>query len=153
MNLAENKKARLTYEVLKEFDAGVELLGFEVKALRAGMGRLDGSHIIARPSGRRGGLEAWLVGASIAPYQPANTPEAYDPARSRRLLVTKKELAELAGLESQKGLTLVPLSVYDRGGLVKIKFAAARGRKKYDKREDLKKRQSLRDIEREVKER
>jgi SsrA-binding protein len=151
MNLLEHKKARLTYEVLKEFDAGIELFGFEVKALRAGLGRLDGSHIIARPSGRRGGFEAWLVGSSIPPYQAANTPKEYDPVRSRRLLMTKKELAELAGLESQKGLTIVPLVVYDRGGLVKVKLAAARGRKKFDKRDVLKKRDAEREIRRTLK--
>jgi SsrA-binding protein len=151
MNLLEHKKARLTYEMLKEFDAGIELFGFEVKALRAGFGRLDGSHVIIRPSGHRGGFEGWLVGASIPPYQAANTPLSYDPARSRRLLMTKKELTELASLESQKGLTIVPLVVYDKGGLVKIKVAAARGRKKYDKRDVLKKRDAERDIRRTLK--
>jgi SsrA-binding protein len=146
MNLIEHKKARLNYEILEEFEAGIELLGHEVKSLRGKHGKLEGSHIIVRPSGRAGGYEAYIVGMSIPPYQPKNTAKEYDPERSRRLLLTKKELAALSAAESQKGLTIVPISVYNKGAKLKVRVAIARGRKKYDKRDVLKKR----DVEREM---
>jgi SsrA-binding protein len=145
MNLIEHKKARLNYEVLEEFEAGLELLGPEVKALRAKLGKLEGSHVVVRNA------EAYLVGASIPPYQPANMPKGYEPERSRRLLLTKKELAHLAGLEAQKGLTIVPLAVYTKGRVVKVRVAAVRGRKKYDKRQVLKERDTKREIDRSLK--
>ncbi|TSC68561.1 MAG: SsrA-binding protein [Parcubacteria group bacterium Gr01-1014_56] len=145
MNLIEHKKARLEYEILEEYEAGLELLGYEVKSLRAHHGKLEGAHIVVRNN------EAYLVGASIPPYQPANTPKEYDPVRTRRLLLTHKEIAALAGFEGQKGLTVVPLSVYNKGGKLKLRVAVARGRKKYDKRAVLKKRDTERDIRRTLK--
>ncbi|MEK7613039.1 MAG: SsrA-binding protein SmpB [Patescibacteria group bacterium] len=145
MNLIEHKKARLNYEVLEEFEAGIELLGHEVKALRQKLGQLEGAHVIIR------GGEAYIVGMHIPPYQAANTPKGYDPDRSRRLLLTKKELAELAGFERQKGLTIVPLWVYNKGSKLKLKIAAARGRKKFDKREVLKRRDTEREMRRTLK--
>ena len=146
MNLTENKKARLNYEILEEFEAGLELLGGEVKSLRAGQGKLEGAHVIVR------GGEAYLVGAHIPPYQPANASNAaYDPARSRKLLLKKGELAELIGYEGQKGLTIVPLRVYNKGRNLKLAIAAARGRKKFDKREVLKKRDTEREMRRTLK--
>src|SRR5688572_14274848 len=134
MALIEHKKARLNYEILEEFEAGLELLGAEVKSLRAGQGKLEGSHAIVR------GGEAYIVGMHIPPYQPKNTPADYDPDRSRRLLLTKKELIQLSDYESQKGLTIVPLRVYNKGKNLKVALAAAKGRKKYDKRAVLKER-------------
>lgn len=151
VNLLEHKKARLDYEILKEFEAGLELLGHEVKSLRARHGKLEGAHIVVRPSGRGGHFEAYVVGMQIPPYQTANTPESYDPVRTRRLLLTEKELIELADFEGQKGLTIVPLSVYNKGSKLKVRLAAARGRKKYDKREVLKERDTKRDIQRTLK--
>lgn len=145
MSLVENKKARLNYEILEEFEAGLELVGGEVKALRAKLGKLEGAHVVVR----RG--EAYLVGASIPPYQPANTQHGYDPERSRRLLLTKDELARLAGLEAQRGLTIVPLAVYTKGRNLKLRVAAARGRKKFDKRQVLKERDTKREIDRTLK--
>lgn len=145
MNLIEHKKARLNYEILEEFEAGIELLGHEVKSLRSKHGKLEGSHIIVR------GGEAYVVGMSVPPYQPKNTPKDYDPERSRRLLLTKRELATLSGAEGQKGLTIVPLSVYGKGQKLKVRVAIARGRKKYDKRDVLKKRDTMREIERTLK--
>jgi SsrA-binding protein len=145
VNLIEHKKARLDYETLEEFEAGIELLGHEVKALRARHGKLEGSHVIVRNG------EAYIVGMQIPPYQAANTPEGYDPTRSRRLLLTKKELGELASAEGKKGLTIVPLSVYNKGRKLKMRIAIARGRKKYDKRDVLKKRDAEREIERTLK--
>ena len=95
MRAIQHKKARLDYEILKEFEAGLELFGYEVKSLRARRGKLEGAHIVVRPSGKRGHLEAYLVGANIPPYQAANTPESYEPERSRRLLLNKAEIARL----------------------------------------------------------
>jgi SsrA-binding protein len=123
----------------------LELLGTEVKSLRAGQGKLEGSHAIVR------GGEAYIVGMHIPPYQPKNTPADYDPDRSRRLLLTKKELIQLADYESQKGLTIVPLRVYNKGKNLKVLIGAAKGRKKYDKRAVLKERDTKREIERTLK--
>ncbi len=143
--LIENKKARLNYEILEEYEAGIELEGFEVKSLRNKRGSLDGAHVVVR------GGEAYLLNAHIPPYQPANTPKDYDPYRNRRLLLTKKELAELSGQESKKGLTIVPISVYSKGRKIKLAVAVSRGKKKYDKRETLKKRAVERDMRRTLK--
>ncbi len=140
MSLVENKKARFNYEFLRTLEAGVELFGLEVKSLRQKQGALDGAYVIAR------GGEAFLVGAYIPQYQPKNTPKGYDPRRNRKLLLTKKEIAELAGNERKNGLTIVPVSVYNKGRKIKVEIAIARGKKKYDKRETLKQR----DVEREM---
>ena len=145
MALVANKKARLEYELLETYEAGIELLGFEVKSLRAGQGSLEGAHVLVR------GGEAYLVNMRISPYQPANTPKDYDPERSRRLLLTKSEIGELAGYEHQKGLTIVPISVYNKGRKLKLEIAVARGKKQRDKRQDLKRRDDERDIERTLK--
>ncbi len=145
MSLIENKKVYLNYEVLEEFEAGIELLGPEVKSLRAKLGKLEGAHVTIR------GGEAYLIGASIPPYQAGNTPEGYDAARNRKLLLTKKEIAALAAQEAQKGLTIVPLRVYSKGKHLKLAIGVARGRKKYDKRAVLKERDTKRDIDRTLK--
>lgn len=141
-NLIEHKKARLDYEALEELEAGIELLGIEVKSLRAKRGKLDGAHVIVR------GGEAFIVGMDIPPYQAGNTPKEYDSTRTRKLLLTGKELAALAGADKQKGLTIVPISVYNKGNKLKVRIAVARGKKKYDKREDLKKKAVKRDLDR-----
>ncbi|HVV15120.1 MAG TPA: SsrA-binding protein SmpB [Candidatus Paceibacterota bacterium] len=151
MNLIEHKKARLDYEFLEEYEAGLELLGFEVKSLRAHHGKLEGAHIVVRSSGRAQNVEAYIVGMSIPPYQAGNTPKDYEADRTRRLLLTKKELAGIAGIEGQKGLTIVPVSVYNKGKVLKLRIAVARGRKQYDKRAVLKKRDTDRDIRRTLK--
>lgn len=143
--LVENKKARFDYEILEAYEAGIELFGFEVKSLRAKQGSLLGAHVTIR------GGEAYLLGATIPPYQPGNTPKEYDPARNRRLLLSKKELAHLAGRENARGLTIVPLSVYSKGKKLKVEIAVVRGKKKYDKRETIKKRDIERDIGRHLK--
>ncbi len=144
-NLLENKKASLNYEWLEIYEAGVELLGREVKSLKNRLGSLDGARTLIR------GKEAYVVGMFIPPYQASNLVGEYDPYRTRRLLMKKKEIAELEERLSQKGLTIVPLSVYNKGKLVKVKIALARGKKKFDKREDLKKKEAKRDIARELK--
>lgn len=145
MSLIFNRKAQFNYEFIEKMEAGIELLGFEVKALKKGQGSLDGSHVTVR------GNEAYLIGMYIPPYQEANTPDSYDPRKNRKLLLTKKEIDVLAGSENQKGLTIVPISVYNKGRKVKIEIAVARGKKKFDKRETIKKRDTEREIRRTLK--
>lgn len=142
-----NKKAAFNYEVLEKLTAGIELLGFEVKSLRKKQGALEGAYAIVR------GGEAFLVGATIPPYQPKNTPKEYDPARARRLLLTKEEIRRIGSAADRKGLTVVPLSVYNAGRKMKVTLGIARGKKKFDKRETIKRRDAERDIRRELKER
>ncbi|MFZ1075682.1 MAG: SsrA-binding protein SmpB [Minisyncoccia bacterium] len=139
MTLVEYKKALLRFAPLETFAAGLELYGTEVKALRGKLGSLDGSRVVVR------GGEAFIVGMTIPPYQPANTAKDYDPERSRRLLLAKKEIAELADAESKKGLTIVPLEVYTSSKLIKARIAIVRGKGKTDRREDLKKRDAERE--------
>lgn len=144
-SLVENKKARFDLEILEDYEAGIELFGFEVKSLRNKRGNLSGSHVTIR------GGEAYLLNFNIPPYQPKNSPKDYDPERTRRLLLSKKEILALAEKEGQKGLTVVPLSVYNKGKLIKVKIGVARGKKKRDKRETLKKKQAEREIKRDLK--
>ena len=108
-------------------------------------GKLEGAHIVVR------GGEAFVVGMSVPPYQVANTPAEYDPERTRRLLLTKKELEALAGYEGQKGLTIVPISVYNKGSKLKLRLAAAKGKKQFDKRAALKEKDVKREIARTLK--
>ncbi|TSC62222.1 MAG: SsrA-binding protein [Parcubacteria group bacterium Gr01-1014_48] len=145
MSLIYNKKAHFNYEVLETFDAGMELFGFEVKALRKEQGSLDGSHVTIR------GGEAYLINAHIPSYQVGNAPKDFDRRRNRRLLLTKKEINTLSGLESQKGLTILPISVYNKGRKIKVEIAVARPKKKYDKREIIKKRDADREARRTLK--
>ena len=141
----DNRKAYFNYEMLERFEAGIELFGFEVKSVRTGHGSLAGSHIIMR------GRECFVVGMRIDPYQPGNTPPGYDLMRTRKLLITRKEIDQLEETEQKKGLTIVPLSLYSKNGKVKVGFAIARGKKEFDKRETIKKRDTDRDIRRELK--
>jgi len=143
--LIKNKKVTFDFEILETFEAGLELLGSEVKSLRNKRGSLEGSHVVVR------GNEAFLVGATIPPYQPANMPKDYDPERTRKLLLNKKEIGELGDAESQKGLTIVPISVYSKGRNLKLQIAIARGKKKHDKRQTIKERDTKKDIERQMK--
>ncbi|MEK7558246.1 MAG: SsrA-binding protein SmpB [Patescibacteria group bacterium] len=145
MSLIENKKAGIKYEFLEKYEGGIELFGYEVKSIRSHHGTLLGAHVIIR------GGEAYLVGAHIPPYQPANTPKSYDPMRTRKILLTKKEIMMLAGQESKRGLTIVPLSMYSKGAKIKVSLAVARGKKKHDKRETLKKRDDEREMQRSLK--
>src|SRR3989338_7416606 len=140
MALIGNKKAYFNYEILETYPAGIELFGLEAKSLKGGHGSLEGAHVTVR------GGEAYVVGMFIPPYQPANTPKDYDPYRNRKLLLTKKEIKELGIIEGKKGLTIVPLSVYNKGDKIKLDIVTAKGKRKFDKRETLKKRQSERDI-------
>lgn len=143
--LISNTKAKFNYEILERFEAGIELLGFEVKALRSKHGSLEGAHIIVR------GGEAYLIGADIPPYQPANTPPNYDSRRNRRLLLTQDEIKKLENTENTKGLTIIPISVYNKSRFIKVEIALVRGKKKFDKRETIKQKETDREINRSLK--
>jgi SsrA-binding protein len=141
MAYADNRKALYDYEILNTFSAGIELLGLEAKSVREGKINLRGAFVVVR------GGEAFLLNADITPYQPKNTPAEYDALRERKLLLTEAEIAELKKAEDTKGLTIVPLSVYNKGKFIKLDIAVARGKKQFDKRQSIKKR----DVERELK--
>ncbi len=145
MALVANKKAHLNYEILEKFEAGIELLGFEVKAIKANQGSLLAAHVLVR------GGEAFLVGFDLPPYQSKNTPVDYDRVRARKLLLTKKELLHLQNEGSKKGITIIALSIFAKGKKLKLDLALARGKKKYDKRETLKKKDADREMRREIK--
>jgi SsrA-binding protein len=146
-NYAENRKARFNYEILEKYEAGIELLGTEVKSIRAGQMSLEGAFIIVR------GGEAFLINANIPPFQPKNAPKDYDPLKNRKLLLTKAEIIELTGSEKNKSLTIVPISVYNKNRKIKVEVALVKGKKTKDKRESIKKRETDREIRREIKER
>ncbi|MBU3964905.1 SsrA-binding protein SmpB [Patescibacteria group bacterium] len=141
--LATNKRATFDYEILKKYEAGLVLAGYETKAVKSGRMSLRGSYVVIKNN------EAHLINAHISPYQPKNMPADYEPTRARKLLLHKSEIKGLIGESSGKGLTLVPLSVYtNRIGKIKLSFAQARGKKKYDKREAIAEKESKRKIQR-----
>ncbi len=143
--LIDNRKAYFNYEIIQAYEAGIELLGFEVKSIKGGRAILAGAFAIVR------GGEVYLMNMQIPPYQVGNTPESYDPMRTRKLLLNKKQIKEIAPSDNMKGLTLVPLSLYSKGRLIKVKLAVVKGKKNYDKRETIKKRDVKREIDREYK--
>ena len=143
--ISDNRKARFLYEILETYEAGIELVGTEVKSIRAGRVNLrDGYGII-----RNG--EAWLLNVHISPYNASGEYFNHDPRRTRKLLLHKKEINKLIGLLEQQGLTLVPLKMYFKKGLVKISLGVGKGKKLHDKRETLKRRQDERDMARALK--
>lgn len=138
--LAENKRVRFDYQILETFTAGLELTGHETKSLKIRGASLNASHVIIRNN------EAFIIGMSVNSFQPANAPKTFSSERTRKLLLNKSEIKTLIG-KIQEGLTIVPLNVYyTNRGLIKIEIALARGRKIHDKRELLKKRETLREI-------
>jgi len=151
--LAENRKAKFEYEVLEKFEAGLVLLGQEVKSIKTGRISIKGSYVVLRQSAKGVLPEVYLVGANIPPYQPKNTPKDYEPERSRKLLLTKSEIKHLIGKTKEKGLTLIPLRMYTKRSKIKLEFGIAKGRKKTDKRELIKKREAERELKRELKSR
>lgn len=134
---------RFDYETLEKYEAGIELLGTEVKSVRNGKISLEGSFVIIR------GGEAYLINANIQPYQPKNAPKDYDPMRNRRILLTKKEIAKLESGTRNKSLTIVPYSVYNKGKKIKLELHLVKGKKTRDKRESIKRRETDREIRRE----
>lgn len=138
--LAENRRARFDYEILETHEAGIELKGYEVKSVRGGHLALTGSYALVR------GGEAWLLNAQIPPYQTNNTPAEYEPTHTRRLLLSREQIGALEGKLHQKSISLVPLKAYLSHGLIKLELAVARARKKGDKREYLKEKETRREM-------
>lgn len=141
----ENRKAHFNYSIEETFEAGIELSGFEVKSVKNGLANINSAFCIVR------GGEAFIIGMHIEPYQPHNTNPGYDKERTRRLLLSKKEIKKLGEKDDIKGLTLVPLSLYSKGPYIKVSVAVARGKKEFDKRETIKKRDIDRELSREYK--
>lgn len=145
MAYIHNKKATFNYEIQEKIEAGIELFGHEVKSIRASKGNLEGSYIIVR------GGEAYLIGALISPFQQNNQADGYDERRNRRLLLHRNEIKRLSELGRGSGETVVPISLYKNGSKIKIEIAIVRGKKKFDKRNTIQKRESKRHIERVIK--
>lgn len=142
MEYLKNKKAFFDYEVMDSMEAGIELLGTEVKSLKAGHGSMQGSYVSIVNG------TVVLLGAHIPPWQEKNAPLEYDPYRTRTLLLHKKERIMLEKALQSKGLTIVPISLYNKSGLIKVQIAIARGKKNVDKRETIKARDTDRELRR-----
>lgn len=142
---AKNKRAFFDYEILEKYQAGIELFGFEVKAIRNGKISLKGAFVIVKNN------EAFLINALVSPYQPKNTPKNYDPRRKRKLLLKKEEIKSLIGKAKQQGLTIIPLSVYNKNCKIKIEIALAKSKKKFQKKQAIKEREIEKEIKRELK--
>jgi SsrA-binding protein len=140
----ENRKARFDYETLDMFDAGLVLTGYETKAVREGGASLTGSYL----SFDRG--ELWLVNTRISPYTKMGKKDLADPLRRRKVLMRKEELAKIFGKIQQKGLTLIPISLYPRGRQIKLSFGLCRGKHAHDKRDAIKQRDISREIRSEL---
>jgi len=141
--LSEHRRAKFDYAILKTFEAGIELLGTEVKSVKESRMNLAGTYVHVR------GGEAWLLNADIPAYQPKNAPKDYVPLRSRRLLLRKEEIRSLEGKLHEKGLSLIPLKAYLKRGIIKLEIGLVRNKKTRDKRETLKKAAHLREMRRE----
>ncbi|MBG0788415.1 MAG: SsrA-binding protein SmpB [Anaerolineaceae bacterium] len=139
--VAKNRKAKFEYQLGDMFEAGLELRGTEIKSIRAGQVSLSEAYI------RTNGKQAWLVGAHIAPYDQASVFN-HDPERERRLLLHKREIKTLWDGIRIKGMTIVPTIMYLKNGKAKVEIALAKGKRQYDKRQDIKKRDMDRDIHR-----
>ena len=140
--LATNPRAKYDYHILETYEAGMVLFGYEVKAIKTGRMSLKEAYVTIKNQ------EAWLINAFIPPYQPKNTPADYQPDRTRKLLLNKKEIKSLIGQSKRKGLTLVPLRVYTKKGKIKLAFALGLGKRQADKREKIIKREVKRKIDR-----
>ena len=140
MVISTNKRAHFDYEILETYEAGVQLKGYEVRAVRLGQINISGSYVIIRKN------EAWLINVDIPPYQPQNTPSNYEQRRTRRLLLKKSEIKSLAGKLQEKGLTLLPLRVYTKNRNLKLLVGLGRARKKKDKRDLIKRREAEREM-------
>ena len=140
-----NKRATFDYELLERMEAGIVLTGTEIKSVRANQASLQQSYVQAR------GDELWLLDANISPYKHGNR-ENHEPARPRKLLLHRREIDRIRESLAQKGLTVVPVRLYLKGGKAKVEIALARGKRKYDKREDIARRDSERQVERALRE-
>jgi SsrA-binding protein len=144
MEYASNPKARFDYEILETIEAGLVLKGYEVRSIKTGKVSIKGAYV------RILNEQAYLLGAVIPPYQPANTPPDYDPQANRKLLLTAKQLSSLVGLSKSHSVSMVPLKLYGKKGKIKLLIGIAKGKKKYDKREAIKKREFERQRRKEV---
>lgn len=144
---SQNKKARFDYEVLDTLEAGLVLSGQEVKSIRKGAAKLVGSFVTFR------GDAAYVTNMQVPKYRYAGSLPNYDPTQSRKLLLTKKEIAYLRGKSQEKGLTIVPLSLYTKGPRIKMEVGVMRGKKQHDKRRTIKKRELDREVRRAMKDR
>lgn len=145
--VSDNRQARFEYEILETFETGIELMGTEVKAIRQGKVNLRDGFALVRNS------EVWLHNVHISPLSNVSQVFNHEPRRTRKLLLHAEEIRKLIGQVEQKGLTLVPLNMHLKRGWVKVTLGLARGKKLHDKREDLKRKESKRDIERAMKSR
>jgi SsrA-binding protein len=143
--VSDNRQARHLYEILETYEAGIQLVGTEVKAIRAGKVNLRDGYALIRNG------EALLLNVHISPYEASGQYFNHDPRRTRKLLLNRKEINKLIGQVEQKGLTLVPLKMYFKGSWVKVSIGLGRGKKLHDKRETLKRRQDERDMARMLK--
>ncbi|MFH2105375.1 MAG: SsrA-binding protein SmpB [Parcubacteria group bacterium] len=150
--LAHNKRARFDYEILETYEAGIVLTGAEVKSVRQKNISLKGAYATINNTGPEHSPEAWLINAHISAYQPAGPQPDYDPTRSRKLLLHKKEVQRLIGKKNERGLTLLPLSFYTKKSRIKVGLGLGKGKKKFDKREDIKKKDDKRRMQRALKE-
>lgn len=145
MVYAKNDRALFDYQILETLETGLVLFGPEVKAVKSNKVSLRGSYVKILNQ------EAWLLGAHISPYQANNSTDDYDPQRTRKILLNKKEVNDLWEKTQSQGLTIVPLKLYSKNNLIKLEIALARGKKKYDKRETIKKREVERKIRHQLK--
>ena len=138
--ISDNRQARYLYEILETYEAGIQLVGTEVKSIREGKVNLRDGYAVIRQG------EIWLINVHISPYEASGEYFNHDPRRSRKLLLHRREIKKLIGQIEQKGLTLVPLKMYFQNSWVKVTLGLARGKKLHDKRETLKRRQEEREI-------
>jgi len=144
--IATNKKGLFEHRVIEKVEAGIVLSGPEVKSVKAGQINLKGSYISIDNQS-----QVWLIGAHISAYKPsAAIQKKYDPTQKRKLLLNKKEIDYLRGKEKEKGLTILPISVYTKGSLIKVEIGLVKGKKQKDKREIIKKRELDREIRRKI---
>ncbi len=143
--ISDNRQARHLYEIFETFEAGIELVGTEVKSIRAGRVNLRDGYALLRNN------EAWLLNVHISPYEASGEYFNHDPRRTRKLLLHRREINKLIGQVEQKGLTLVPLKLYFQNSWVKVTLGLGKGKKLHDKRESLKRRQDERDMARAMK--
>ncbi|GAA0352703.1 SsrA-binding protein [Bacillus horti] len=144
--VAQNKKARHDFHIEETYEVGIVLTGTEIKSIRSGKANLKDSFA------RINNGEVYLINMHISPYEQGNRYN-HDPLRTRKLLMKKKEISKLIGLTKEQGLSLIPLRMYLKGGFAKLELALAKGKKLYDKREDLKRKDAQRDIQRAFRER
>jgi len=150
--LAVNKKANFDYKILETYEAGLVLYGYEVKSIKDGHISLKEAYIDLRTD-KSGQTELYLLKAHVSKYEPAGNLKDYNPTRPRKILLHQREIAHLIGKKKQAGLTLVPIKIYTKNSFIKLEFGVGQGKKKYDKREDIKKKDVTRHLRTLTKER